>query len=415
MICYTIATDMLHRIIHFLISHFVPHEGNDFAPRLLRRGAMIMMLGLVLLSFVMTNMQALLWQSSDWLVGAILPAVVVDLTNKERSVNAAPQLVRNAVLDTAAMMKAEDMAKNSYFSHDSPTGVTPWHWFTAAGYPFVHAGENLAVYFTDSSEVVDAWMASPGHRANIVNADYREIGIGTARGKYNGYDTIFVVQLFGTPAVAAPVIVPKVVAAAPVLTEPTISESETVLALADTQTVAVATARADAEESRLVTQVPQVAGESADSAEVEVAAPATTVAKTSIVSPVVLQDVPPQPVVQEPLPPRTSATDVQDNYVSLYSDLAASSTDLTPASIAGITGTNLDAPLIARLAVEPNRTLQLVYLIIGALTVLALCTSVLLEWRQHRPRETVYGIGLLVLMCCLFYIHSVLAVGVVIG
>ena len=135
MICYTIATDMLHRIIHFLISHFVPHEGNDFAPRLLRRGAMVMMLGLVLLSFVMTNMQALLWQSSDWLVGAILPAVVVDLTNKERSVNAAPQLVRNAVLDTAAMMKAEDMAKNSYFSHDSPMGVTPWHWFTAAGYP----------------------------------------------------------------------------------------------------------------------------------------------------------------------------------------------------------------------------------------------------------------------------------------
>lgn len=401
---------MLHRIIHFLIAHFVPHDGNDFAPRLLRRGAMIAMFGLVILSFVMTNMQALLWQSSDWLVGAILPAVVVDLTNTERAANAAPQLTRSAVLDVAATMKAEDMAKNSYFSHDSPTGVTPWHWFSEAGYPFVHAGENLAVYFTDSSEVVDAWMASPGHRANIVNADYREIGIGTARGKYNGYDTIFVVQLFGTPAVAAP----KVVATAPVPPPvAVVAEAPAVLATADPQLVA--TARAIEEKPTQKPAVPLVAGESTDVSSTETVAVPVEVATLPVAEPVTTQEVSVPVDAEAAIPERVIQTEVKDNYLSLYSDLAASSTNLTPASIAGITGSAVGTPLIARLAVEPSKTLQFLYIIIGSLTALALFTSVLLEWRQHRPRETVYGIGLLVLMCCLFYVHTVLTAGVVIG
>ena len=65
---------------------------------------------------------------------------------------------------------------------------------------FAKAGENLAVNFYESHDVVDAWMRSPSHRENILNKDFTEIGIGTARGVYQNKEAIFVVQMFGTPA-----------------------------------------------------------------------------------------------------------------------------------------------------------------------------------------------------------------------
>jgi len=155
---------------------------------------------LILISFSLANIQSFLWMSSDWLVSTILPAVIVDLTNEARGSEAVGTLRRSSVLDEAAQQKANDMAKEGYFAHYSPEGVAPWFWFDESGYNFVHAGENLAVYFTDSEDVVDAWMSSPGHRANILNGDFTEIGVGTAKGTYEGYDTVFVVQFFGTPA-----------------------------------------------------------------------------------------------------------------------------------------------------------------------------------------------------------------------
>lgn len=175
-------------------------ESLQYAPSLLQRMALGIMAVLTLMSFALANVQALLWMQSDWLVSTILPAVIVDLTNEERLTTT--PLARNAVLDEAARLKAEHMATKGYFAHYSPDGISPWYWFDAAGYSFVHAGENLAVLFTDSEDVVDAWMNSPGHRANILNEDYREIGVGTAEGTYKGRTTVFVVQLFAAPAEA---------------------------------------------------------------------------------------------------------------------------------------------------------------------------------------------------------------------
>ena len=126
-------------------------------------------------------------------------AVIVDLTNENREESHVGLLERSTVLDEAARQKAEHMAEGSYFAHNSPDGVTPWYWFDKVGYQYAYAGENLAVHFTDSGEVVKAWMDSPGHRANILSEDYREIGIGTAKGEYQGFPTVFVVQMFGTP------------------------------------------------------------------------------------------------------------------------------------------------------------------------------------------------------------------------
>lgn len=392
---------MLHRFLHTLITHFIPHEGNDYMPHLLRQAATIGMFGLVLLSFTMANLQALLWQQSDWLVGAILPAVVVELTNEQRANNAAPQLVRSSVLDAAATLKAQDMAKNSYFSHDSPTGVTPWHWFAEAGYTFAHAGENLAVYFTDSSEVVDAWMKSPSHRANIVDSDYREIGIGVARGTYKGYDTIYVVQLFGTPAMP-PAPAPVAVMPEPVLPLPEATE----LALATTSTET-------GDEVELIdilalNQTPLVAGE--------------TITETPMMAPEMPEAVPVPPVTEtvvtsEPasLPERVIDPKVPENYEALYSGLAASSTKLVPVPVALAQGNGgTTAPMVARLATEPNSTLQTIYIMIGLIVTLALMTSVLLEWRHHRPAQTMYGITLLLIMCGLFFIHTMITAGAVI-
>jgi hypothetical protein len=170
----------------------------------LRKIAMAGMFVLILLSFALANVHSFIWVNSAWLVSSILPAVVVAETNEARAEAALSPLVRSDVLDRAAQLKAEDMALHGYFSHKSPDGLSPWHWFTEAGYLYAYAGENLAVHFTDSRAVVDAWLNSPTHRANVMNGTYKEIGIGTAKGVYEGHDTLFVVQLFGTPAIPAP-------------------------------------------------------------------------------------------------------------------------------------------------------------------------------------------------------------------
>ena len=133
---------------------------------------MSMMLVLIVISFTMANLHALLWINSTWLTSAVLPSVIVDLTNSERKSTALNSLSRNATLDAAAQMKAEDMAQNGYFAHYSPEGVSPWYWIQQAGYAYEEAGENLAVHFTDSDEVVKAWMESIGHRENILNKNY---------------------------------------------------------------------------------------------------------------------------------------------------------------------------------------------------------------------------------------------------
>ena len=100
--------------------------------------------------------------------------------------------------------KANDMVANNYFAHTSPSGLTPWYWFEQVGYGFTYAGENLAVNFSDSQDVTNAWMNSAEHRANILNANFTQIGIATATGTYNGAPATYVVEDFGTPVPPPP-------------------------------------------------------------------------------------------------------------------------------------------------------------------------------------------------------------------
>ena len=137
------------------------------------------------------------------LFGIIEVNALVDETNQNRVANGLPDLQVSPLLQAAAQEKANDEATKGYFAHTSPQGLTPWYWFQQVGYNFDYAGENLAVNFSDSQDVTNAWMNSPEHRANILSTDFTQIGIATAQGIYDGEPTTFVVEEFGTPAPAA--------------------------------------------------------------------------------------------------------------------------------------------------------------------------------------------------------------------
>lgn len=131
---------------------------------------------------------------------AVLPSVLINLSNINRAEAKLPKLFVSTKLQKAAQLKAEDMALKSYFSHNSPEGYAPWHWLDQVGYNYASAGENLAVNFNDSADVDLAWMNSPSHRDNILDKKYTQIGIATAKGIYHGQEVVFVVQFFGKPA-----------------------------------------------------------------------------------------------------------------------------------------------------------------------------------------------------------------------
>jgi hypothetical protein len=135
--------------------------------------------------------------------GDITPSKVIELTNRARAAKGLGTLSENAKLSQAASDKARDMIKNDYFAHTSPSGRDPWYWMKKEGYEYKAAGENLAINFTSAKEEQSAWMNSKTHRANILNADYKEIGVAVVEGKINGQNSIVTVQMFGTPLYAA--------------------------------------------------------------------------------------------------------------------------------------------------------------------------------------------------------------------
>jgi stress response protein SCP2 len=121
---------------------------------------------------------------------------VVAATNRERAASGLAPLALEARLGTAAQAHAEDMVARRFFSHDSPDGRSVADRVLAAGYLYSVVAENLAAGQRSAAEVVEGWMNSPGHRANILSRDVRQIGIGFTEG--GEYGTTWV-QVFGTP------------------------------------------------------------------------------------------------------------------------------------------------------------------------------------------------------------------------
>ncbi|MDE2019598.1 MAG: hypothetical protein KGJ13_04605 [Patescibacteria group bacterium] len=131
--------------------------------------------------------------------------VIVD-TNTERQKNGdLPPLEENAALDTIAALRLGDMFAKQYFAHVSPSGSSAMTVASSVGYQYIALGENLALgNFNGDQGVVTAWMGSPGHRANILNARYTQIGVAVKEGIFEGQDTWLAVQVFGKPASDCP-------------------------------------------------------------------------------------------------------------------------------------------------------------------------------------------------------------------
>ena len=109
-----------------------------------------------------------------------MAAEVVRLTNIQRSNAGLAALKESSSLSRLAQMKAEDMAVNGYFSHNSPTYGSAFDMLKSAGISYKTAGENIAKGQKSAQNVMNGWMGSSGHRANILNSSYKEIGVGYA-------------------------------------------------------------------------------------------------------------------------------------------------------------------------------------------------------------------------------------------
>ncbi|NLX06097.1 MAG: CAP domain-containing protein [Phycisphaerae bacterium] len=127
---------------------------------------------------------------------AVLSQEVLELTNDERVEAGLAPLTWNATLAEAAAAHGEDMIERNYFDHESPEGENVADRVTARGYVYMLVGENIAAGQDSPEEVVDAWMNSEGHRANILRPEFIELGVGVKRNYAGRY---YWVQVFGTP------------------------------------------------------------------------------------------------------------------------------------------------------------------------------------------------------------------------
>jgi uncharacterized protein YkwD len=170
-----------------------PHYAKTYWPYL----PMLLIVGLgFLLNTTMTTGKAVLGYATS-----IAPTTLLQETNIQRSQNGQNVLTLNNKLAAAAQAKANDMISKDYWAHVAPDGTQPWQFISNAGYVYQSAGENLAYGFDTSAAAVAGWMNSPGHRANILNASYTEVGFGIADGdnyQHNGQQTV-VVAMYGQP------------------------------------------------------------------------------------------------------------------------------------------------------------------------------------------------------------------------
>lgn len=176
----------------------VPHQANQYRPHLVRRYGLLSVLMLVI--GVQFGYNA---ATTGHVLGQHEPVSVVELaadTNAQRAAFGLSPLRNDDRLAQAAYLKGKDMLAKQYWAHQAPDGTTPWYWFNASGYNYTYAGENLAKNFTSADAAVAAWMASPGHRANVLDAQYSDVGFAVVDGTLKGKPTSVIVAMYGAPA-----------------------------------------------------------------------------------------------------------------------------------------------------------------------------------------------------------------------
>lgn len=125
---------------------------------------------------------------------------VFNLTNTERRSHQLAIFNANKNLDLIASARLQDMFAKGYFEHVSPTGESASSVANTYGYEYIMIGENIALgNFENDQALVTAWMNSPGHRANILNEKFTELGVAVGKGTYHGKSTWIGVQIFARP------------------------------------------------------------------------------------------------------------------------------------------------------------------------------------------------------------------------
>lgn len=180
-----------------LAHYFFPRHSNNHRAKILHSSS------LFLLIFALVAYQIMLQAipiSGIRILGYaanIKLSEIVSLTNDKRVEVGLSPLQYNETLAQAAKAKGEDMLEKDYWAHVAPDGAQPWSFFIDAGYKYRFAGENLARDFSNSSSAIEAWMASPSHKDNLLSSKYKDIGIAVVEGDLAGVETTIIVQLFG--------------------------------------------------------------------------------------------------------------------------------------------------------------------------------------------------------------------------
>lgn len=208
----------IKKLKDYFAHFFIPKESNNYRAKSISLDFLgVYLLIAFCLTFVIKNGSSqfnhVLGLATD-----ISVSKLIQLTNSQRQKYNLPILNYNDKLSQAAQKKAEDMFKNNYWAHYGPSGIAPWDFIMDSGYQYEYAGENLAKNFLFSQGVVDAWMDSPTHRANVLRKEYSDVGFAIVNGVLNDEETTLVVQMFGKPMINSSLIPIKAARAAdPVL------------------------------------------------------------------------------------------------------------------------------------------------------------------------------------------------------
>lgn len=192
----SVYTYSMQSFLHHL---FFPRPSNNHRAKLLHHDALFLAVAFFFATFIFIQgmhreYPAVLGDAASVSIGDLLK-----YTNLQRQTNGLPALTLNDQLSKAAQLKADDMFAKNYWAHVAPDGTTPWVFIKKSGYDYLYAGENLARGYDTSASIVDAWMHSPTHRENLLSPNYKDIGFAVQSGTLVGYNTVLVVQEFGSP------------------------------------------------------------------------------------------------------------------------------------------------------------------------------------------------------------------------
>lgn len=184
---------------------FIPNPKNNHRSKILHNTSLLV---LILAFALVSTLGIIVNKSHPEVLGItyqIADQELLNLVNSERAKKGLPALTLNTKLTNAARQKATHMFANNYWAHFAPDGTSPWDFIRGQGYNYIYAGENLARGFTTSYGTVKAWMASPTHTANILSAQFKDVGFAISEGRLQNEDTVLIVQFFGAlsnPAIA---------------------------------------------------------------------------------------------------------------------------------------------------------------------------------------------------------------------